>query len=152
MKCTEAKILIDSVLDGEASFREEQVLRFHLNGCSDCRRILLMNKVISKSVKELHEPSPPEELMDMVKARLKTGNYDNSPLKQKKQFFNSNRWRIAAVIPFAATLFFIYQTMQNEHSTPTFAASSVETVSAPVIEYTPAPVIAYTRPSSISTF
>ena len=152
MKCSEAKILIDSVLDGEASFKEEQILRFHLNGCSDCRRVMLMNQAISKNVKELHEPSPPEDLMDIVKARLKSGNYDKTPLLQKKQFLSSNRWRVAAVIPFAATLFFIYQTMQNEHSGSTYTASPIEAISTPEIQYAPAPVVAYTRPSSISTF
>ena len=152
MKCNEAKVLINSVLDGEASFKEEQILRFHLNGCSDCRKVMVMNKAISKNVKELHEPSPPDDLMDMVKARLKSGNYDSSPIQKKSNFFTSSRWKIAAVIPFAATLFVLYQAMQNEHSNPSYTASPIEAVSTPNVQYAPAPVVAYARPSSISTF
>ena len=152
MKCNDALILIDSVFDGEASPEEEQLLRFHVNGCQACRKIMLANKSIRKQLSEIEEPDVPSDLMSRVHQRLASGNYDRSPLKEKSRF-KLPIWRIAAVIPFAAALVFILQSAGSENSA-NYRNRTTETtrVEETDVQYAPVPVIAYSRPSSVSTF
>ncbi len=151
MKCNEALLLMDSVLDGEATAEEEQLLRFHVNGCMECRKISLLNRSISEKVTNLEEPEVPSDLLDKIQLRLASGNYDHSPILEAKRF-KFPAWRIAAVIPFAAALVFLLQNYSGENSNS--YGNSVNTASAgeTVTQYAPAPVVAYSRPSSVSTF
>lgn len=154
MKCNDALLLIDYSLDGESTPEQDQLLRFHLNGCPSCQRTMLLNRTLSEKVKELEEPMPPADLTEMVLARLASGNYDKSPIKPKKgNFAKLSAWRIAAVIPFAAALVFLLQNVSGEQ-TPTYGSTTIETTSseADITQYAPAPVVAYSRPSSVSTF
>lgn len=158
MKCNEALLLMDLVLDSQSTHEEEQLFRFHINGCSTCRKTMQLNRSISEKVADLEEPDPPSDLMDMVQARLASGNYDQSSLVNKKHF-RAPVWRIAAVIPFAAALVFLLQNFTGENSsnygngTIAVETASVDaTVQETALRYTPAPVVAYSRPSSVSTF
>ncbi len=150
MKCSEALILMDAVLDGESTPEEEQLLRFHVNGCSSCRKTILLNRSISDKVKDLEEPDPPSDLMEMVQAKLASGNYDKSPITDRSRF-KLPVWRIAAVIPFAAALVFFLQNITGGN-TSSYESTSIETIQETATLYAPAPVVAYSRPSSVSTF
>ncbi len=153
MKCKEALLLMDSVLDGEASSEDEQLLRFHINGCPSCKKIMSFNESIAEQFKNLAEPEPPPNLMEMVHKRLSSGDYVQSPLKNRSRF-NMPAWRrIAAVIPFAAALVLILHNFNGEDSS-NYGNESFEAVHIEKAEtrYTPAPIVAYSRPSSVSTF
>lgn len=152
MKCNEALLLMNTVLDGESTPEEEQLLRFHVNGCPSCRKTLLFYRSISEEVKNLEEPDPPNDLMEMVQTKLASGNYDKSPLPRKNHF-KLPVWRIAAVIPFAAALVFFLQNFTGGN-TSNYVNTGAETTAAheTVMQYTPAPIVAYSRPSSVSTF
>ncbi len=152
MKCNEALLLMDSLLDGEATAREEQLLRFHVNGCPACRRAMMLNRSISENINNLEEPEPPADLMDMVFRRLASGNYDQSPVTNKKRS-RLPVWRIAAVVPFAAALVLILQNFAVEDPS-NYGNRTVKTVTVQenTTQYAPAPVVAYSRPSSVSTF
>ncbi len=151
MKCNEALLLMDSVLDGEATAEEEQLLRFHVNGCLECRKTLLLNRSISEKITELEEPEVPSDLLDKIQLRLSSENYDHSPVVTKKSF-RFPTWRIAAVIPFAAALVFLLQNFAGDNSNS--YGNTVNTASARETDtqYAPTPVVAYSRPSSVSTF
>ena len=148
MKCEEALLLIDAVLDGEADHEEEQLLRFHLNGCASCRRVMLFNRSISGKVAELDEPDPPEGLLEAVSARLASGSYDRSPLPGHSKFFSG--WKIAAVIPFAAAALLLVR--GGSADDPPRLAEQAPAVAEETVDYTPAPMMAYSRPSSVTTF
>ncbi len=151
MKCNEALLLIDIVLDKEASPEEEQLLRFHVNGCTSCKEAFLLSKSISEKISGLEEPEPPSDLMDIIQRRLSTGDYDMSPLKEEKPF-KLPVWRIAAVIPFAAALVFFLHNFSGEDTSNYGGSNETAIAQEPAILYTPAPVVAYSRPSSVSTF
>lgn len=152
MRCAEALHLMDAVLDGRADERHEQLLRFHINGCPQCRRAMLENRAISSGVRSLEEPSPPKDLMEGILSRLESGSYDKSPIRTGH---GPLRWRFAAVIPFAAAAVLILgsrygssgQVPFPEEDTPVSAESG-----EPATQYAPAEVIAYSRPSSVTTF
>jgi hypothetical protein len=152
MNCNEALVLIDSVIDEEATPEEEQLLQFHVNGCDSCRRTLFLSRSVSSSVKNLEEPVPSPGLLETVQMRLSSGNYDQSPLSGRK---TGRRpfWRIAAVVPFAAALVLFIHGVDRRNSAD-FAGRSIEAtvVKNTTIHYAPAPVVAYSRPSSVSTF
>ncbi|MCK5131824.1 MAG: zf-HC2 domain-containing protein [Candidatus Sabulitectum sp.] len=152
MKCNEALFLMDSLLDGEATPEEEQMLRFHINGCPSCRKTMLLNRSIGENMKNLEEPDPPADLMDMVLQRLASGDYDKSPMADSNRF-KLPAWRIAAAIPFAAALVLILQNFTGENPSD-YGNNTIETATLEetVTQYAPAPVVAYSRPSSVSTF
>lgn len=151
MKCNEALVLMDLVLDKEASPEEEQLLRFHVNGCTSCKRAFLLSKSISEKVRDLEEPEPPSDLIDIIHRRLSAGDYDMSPLKEKERF-KLPVWRIAAVIPFAAALVFFLNSFSGEETSNYGDINETAIAQEPATLYAPAPVIAYSRPSSVSTF
>ncbi|MCK5840778.1 MAG: zf-HC2 domain-containing protein [Candidatus Sabulitectum sp.] len=159
MKCNEALLLMDSVLDGEATPEDEQLLRFHINGCPSCRKIMSFNESITEEMKKIEEPEPPSDLMEMVRKRLSAGDYVQSPLENKNKKKNGNRFKIiawsrfAAVIPFAAALILILHNFNGEDSS-NYGNGSFEAVHIEKTEtrYTPVPIVAYSRPSSVSTF
>lgn len=157
MKCREALLLMDSVLDGEATPEDEQLLRFHINGCSSCRKIMSFNESIREQLKKIEEPEPPSNLMEMVRKRLHSGDYVQSPLENRKMNesrFKLTTWtRFAAIIPFAAALIFILHNFNSDDSS-NYGNGSFETVRIEETEtrYTPVPIVAYSRPSSVSTF
>jgi len=152
MTCKEALVLIDAVLDKEATPDEDQLLRFHVNGCSSCRRVMLMNTSLSENVKILDEPEPPVDLMDKVRSRLNSENYDKSALGKRSRKLIP-LWRIAAAIPFAAALVLLLQNITG-NGISEYRDSGIETASSGevITEYAPVPVVAYSRPSSVSTF
>ena len=152
MNCNEALVLIDAVLDGEATHEEEQLLQFHVNGCDSCRRALYLSRSISGRVKSLDEPVPDSRLLEAVQVRLSSGNYDQSPVSAGKTV-RRPFWRIAAVIPFAAALVLFIHGIDHRGSTD-YTGRVIETaaVKNATIHYAPAPVVAYSRPSSVSTF
>ena len=156
MKCNEALVLMDLVIDSRATHEEEQLLRFHLNGCSSCRKTMQLNRSISEKIKKLEEADPPDDLMDKIQARLASGNFDLSPMGGTRRF-KFPAWRIAAVIPFAAALVFFLQSFTGENTPENVnGTAALETAGTTIQEtafvYAPAPVIAYSRPSSVSTF
>lgn len=148
MKCEEALLLINAVLDGEADHEEEQLLRFHLNGCASCRKVMLVNRAISTGVSELGEPDPPEDLLQAVNERLASGDYDRSPLRNSPRTFTG--WKIAAAIPFAAAALLLVRSVSG--GDPSRLAEQTPSASEETVNYTPAPVMAYSRPSSVTTF
>ncbi len=148
MKCEEALLLMNSILDGEADAEEEQLLRFHLNGCVSCRKSMLLSSAISSEVADLDEPDPPEDILRAVQARIASGDYDRSPLRGSTRSFPL--WKAAAVIPFAAAALLLLHG-GSETESPRLADHPVMT-SEESVSYTPAPVMAYSRPSSVTTF
>lgn len=148
MKCQDALLLMNSVLDNEADPEEEQLLRFHLNGCGSCRKAMLLNRSFSEEMAGLVEPDPPEDLLQAVTERIASGNYDRSPLKGSSTSFPL--WKIAAVIPFAAAALFLFRGGSGGESS-SFQEQQV-IVSEETVSYAPAPVMAYSRPSSVTTF
>lgn len=152
MKCGEAILLMNAVMDREATPEEEQRLRFHLNGCASCRRTMLMNRAISRGACELQEPDPPADILERVKSRIDNGDYDSSPLKRPFQF-KGHQWKIAALIPFAAAALLLFGNMTRNSGThlPNSSIASVQLEDDQVV-YTPTPVVAYSRPSSVTSF
>lgn len=152
MKCNKALLLMDTVLDDEATSEEEQLLQFHVNGCSRCRKVMLFNQSLTKRMKMLEEAAPSSDIMDIVKAKIASGQYDQSPIENKK-YFKLPTWRIAAAVPFVAALAFFLQAFTGT-DTQDYENDAFETAAAleATMQYTPAPVIAYSRPSSILTF
>lgn len=150
MKCEDALVLMNAVLDGEAGPDGDQILRFHLNGCPECRKAMLINRSISEGIKELQEPEPSADLLDSVLARLENGSYDNSPLGRRSSRF-MGYWKIAAAIPFAAAALLLFHGGESGKDQPSLAEHP-SMVSEETVNYTPAPVMAYSRPSSVTTF
>jgi len=154
MKCEDAVLLMNSVIDGEATPEQEQLLRFHLNGCSSCRRTMIINRSISSGVAQLQEPDPPSDLLDTVMKRIDSGNYDRSPLGTHPVRMIRAQWKIAALIPFAAAALLLFGSQLRSHGSSVYTEGSMMSVQSgnePVL-YAPAPVVAYSRPSSVTTF
>ncbi len=152
MKCKNALLLMDSVIDNQCTPEENQLFRFHINGCASCEKIYHYNKSISQQVKKIVEPEPSADLLESIQRRLASGNYDSSTLSPQKKFHLPS-WKIAAVIPFAAALVLILQNFTGPDESH-LRGNSMETISIQKndIQYAPAPVVAYSRPSSVSTF
>lgn len=153
MKCADALSLMNAVLDNEATPEQEQVLRFHLNGCPSCRKAMLVNRDISETMAGIGEPEPPENLLESVMARLDSGSFDRSPIARPSTGF-SRRWKIAAVLPFAAAALFFFSNHSSGNGSNRLAdqpAGQTE-LHSPSDQYAPAPVMAYSRPSSVTTF
>ncbi len=151
MNCTDALKLIDLAVDGEATKEQRNVLAFHLNGCPSCRKAMTVTEAISRETGNLEEPSPPENLLEHVMARVESGNYDKSPLS--KTAIPQITWKIAAAIPFVAAAVLILGNLNGSTQSPVIASSkTVKTESYNEDIYTPAPVVAYSRPSSVTTF
>lgn len=140
---------MDMVLDGAAAPEEEQILRFHLNGCPSCRRAMLLNRSISEKLAVLEEIEPPVNLLEEVSARIASGNYDRSPIKKHRAILSG--WKVAAVIPFAAAALILFQSAGRGKEPSSLGEQQALSAEETVI-YAPAPVMAYTRPSSVTTF
>lgn len=147
MKCEDALVLIDLVIDGEAGPEDEQLLRFHINGCPSCRKAMLISQSISQAVDALEEPEPPDDLLQSVAARLASGNYDRSPIRPRR--FLPGPWKAAAVLPFAAAAILLIHGGSGEDAV--VLAEGQPTLEE-TVNYTPAPVMAYSRPSSVTSF
>lgn len=145
MKCSEALELISMSIDGEADARQESMLRFHLNGCADCRRALEMSRALSAAVVSLPDFTPPPNLEAAVRSRLSQGSYDASPLKSMAGSRFLLLRRAAVIIPFAATLILAARIFIPP-VTPASASDSSEE------QYNPVPPSAYTRPVTLTTF
>lgn len=142
MKCSEALELISLTVDGEADHRQESMLRFHLNGCENCRRALAASLSISRAVASLPDPLPPADLEARVRARLSSGTFDASPLRPVYRF--SLLRRAAVIIPFAAGLILAARVFMPGPA-PAAGQQTQE-------EYMPVPPSAYTRPVTLTTF
>lgn len=145
MKCTEALELISLSIDGETDARQESMLRFHLNGCSECRRALEMSRALSGAVSSLPDFTPPPDLEAAVRSRLELRNYDMSPLKAHVSSRFVLLRRAAVIIPFAAMLVFAAKVFMPPVAPVSHAGASEEL-------YTPMPPSAYTRPVTLTTF
>lgn len=73
MNCRSASRLIDRVVDGVATEHERNLLRFHINGCPECRRRLELTRDISRVMKTISSPHPPADLESSVRRMLETG-------------------------------------------------------------------------------
>lgn len=145
MKCTESLELISLSIDGETDARQESMLRFHLNGCAECRRAFEMSQALSGAVASLPDFTPPPNLEAAVRSRLSQSDYDTTPLKARASSRLVLLRRAAVIIPFAAMLIFaarIFIPPVTPVSTP---GDSEE-------RYTPIPPSAYTRPVTLTTF
>ncbi len=153
MKCADALALMNSVIDNEATPEQEQVLRFHLNGCPECRKAMLVNRGLSEAMAGLGEPDPPGNLLESVMARLDSGTYDRSPMAGPARGF-SRRWKIAAVLPFAAAALFFFSSHSSGNGSSPLSdqPATASEQASPSDQYAPAPVMAYSRPSSVTTF
>lgn len=143
MKCSEALELISLSIDGETDSRQENMLRFHLNGCSECRRAFMASKAISRAVAALPDHEPPLSLEAAVRARLEFNDFDTSPLASRSRF--SALRRAAVIIPFAATLILAAKVFMPTPSAQPVAGQQEE-------QYIPIPPSAYTRPVTLTTF
>ena len=145
MKCIEALELISLSIDGETDSRQESMLRFHLNGCADCRRALEMSRALSGAVAALPDFTPPPNLEAAVWSRLSQSDYDASPLKARAGSRLVLLRRAAVIIPFAAMLIFAARIFMPPVNPSSASGSSEE-------QYTPIPPSAYTRPVTLTTF
>lgn len=145
MKCSEALELISVSIDGETDARQESMLRFHLNGCTDCRRALEFSRALSGAVASLPDFTPPPNLEAAVRSRLSQSDYDASPLKARAGSRFVLLRRAAVIIPFAATLIFAARVFIPTVTPVSSSGSSEE-------QYTPIPPSAYTRPVTLTTF
>jgi len=99
MNCRSASRLIDRVVDGVATDHERNLLRFHINGCPDCRRRLELTRDISKVMKTISSPLPPTDLESSVRRMLKTGaDLETAPVRSSGRFGQ----RLLLGLPFAA--------------------------------------------------
>lgn len=96
MKCKDALLLMDKVIDGCSTPTEEQMLHFHTSGCRACKRTMMMNRDISRVFRQISRPEPPADLEERVRARLAAaasiGSRRRPPL------------RYAVALPFVAAL------------------------------------------------
>lgn len=145
MKCSEALELISLSIDGETDARQESILRFHLNGCAECRRALEVSRALSGAVASLPHFTPPDNLEEAVRSRLALRDYDMSPMKARTGPRFVLLRRAAVIIPFAAMLVFAARIFMP----PVAPASSS---GSPEEQYTPIPPSAYTRPVTLTTF
>lgn len=145
MKCTEALELISTSIDGETDARQESMLRFHLNGCAECRRALEISQALSAAVAALPDFTPPPNLEAAVRSRLSQGNYDTAPLKARAGSRLVLLRRAAVIIPFAAMLIFAARIFIPPVAPVSTPGNSEEL-------YTPIPPSAYTRPVTLTTF
>ncbi|MFO7627534.1 MAG: zf-HC2 domain-containing protein [Candidatus Fermentibacteraceae bacterium] len=145
MKCSESLELISLSIDGESDARQESMLRFHLNGCADCRRALEISRTLSGAVASLPDFTPPPNLEAAVKSRLSLRDYDTSPLKTRVAPRFVLLRRAAVIIPFAAMLIFAARIFMPPVAPVSASGNSEE-------QYTPVPPSAYTRPVTLTTF
>jgi len=145
MKCSEALELISLSIDGETDARQESMLRFHLNGCTDCRRALEISRALSGAVASLPDFTPPHNLEAAVRSRLSLRDYDTSPLKARAGSRFVLLRRAAVIIPFAAMLVFAARIFMPPVAPVSPSGNSEE-------QYTPIPPSAYTRPVTLTTF
>lgn len=143
MKCTEALEIISLAVDGEADQKQESMLRFHLNGCEQCRKALAASRSISRALASLPDPEPPENLEASVRARLASGDFDNSPLRAPSRFPLLRR--AAVILPFAATLILAARIFMPPLDPAPSPGQAEE-------QYMPVPPSAYTRPVTLTTF
>lgn len=99
MNCRAASRLIDRVVDGVATEHERNLLRFHTNGCPDCRCRLELTRDISRLMKTVSTPVPPADLESSVRHMLDTGaDQESDPSGQG----GHRRHRLLLGLPFAA--------------------------------------------------
>jgi|GEM_PF-834870 len=99
MNCRSASRLIDRVVDGVATEHERNLLRFHINGCPECRSRLELTRDISRVMKTISSPHPPADLESSVRRMLETGA-DNGPGSASAG--GGLRQRLLLGLPFAA--------------------------------------------------
>ena len=145
MKCSEALELISMSIDGETDARQESMLRFHLNGCNDCRRALEMSRALSGAVFSLPDFTPAPNLEAAVRSRLARGDYDLTPMKATTAPRFALLRRAAVIIPFAAMLVFAARVFMPAVTPVSSSGDSEE-------QYSPIPPSAYTRPVTLTTF
>lgn len=149
MKCREALELMDMVIDGRSGPDEEQLLHFHTAGCRSCKRMLEMNRDISRVFREIERPEPPADLEERVRARL--ASMEVRPRSRIRR-------RYAVVLPFvAALLIALGLTLGGGggqmQSTIDAAVEKAENAGEPwKHDVTTPPLTAYIRPASLVTF
>ncbi len=149
MKCNDALVLMDKVLDGRSGPEEEQVLHFHISGCRSCKRTMQMNRDISKVFREISRPEPPADLEERVRARLAA--LESRP---RPRF----RRRYAFALPFVAALLIALGLTLGGGSgqiqnTIDSAVDKAADVGEPwKHDVTTPPLTAYIRPASLVTF
>ncbi len=149
MKCREALELMDRVIDGRSGPGEEQLLHFHTAGCRSCKRMLEMNRDISRVFREISRPEPPADLEERVRARLAA-----MEIRPRSRI----RRRYAVALPFvAALLIALGLTLGGGggqmQSTIDAAAEKAENVGESwKHDVTTPPLTAYIRPASLVTF
>ena len=151
MNCTHALRLIDLVVDGIANEKQKRLLRFHLMGCASCRAALKMTRSISDLVRDISQPTAPEDLLDKVRARLDSDDFPVvSPI-------GSALKKYAVVLPFAAAvLLFISIVPLRSSSTgedgETTQGKPPVSYSQDKTNFSTSPFLSYSRPSTLITF
>ncbi len=87
MKCSRAQKLINDYIDNLLESGQVQELKNHLEGCEECRDLLLDMESLVKNAGELHTLEPSEDLWPVIKREALKKNREI--LTQKKGFFSN---------------------------------------------------------------
>jgi hypothetical protein len=120
--------MIDRLLDGELSEKEEQALRAHMESCEDCRRVYDAYRAVSDALAD-DLAEPPEGLVPGVILRIDAGE---AARKRARTRFGPRRIGLMAAC-LALMLFAGYQLdrWSGNHAT----SDSASTLQAPSEEY-----------------
>lgn len=151
MNCSRAIGLISSVLDGEATREEQQMLHFHLAGCAQCRKAMAMSRDLQSVLRTISRPEPPRDLEEKIRQRLAS-----EPAGESRR---PVRWhRLAIAIPFVAAVMIVIGIASGSGHQPApavrQAADKVIFAAEGSLKYsvTTAPLAAYARPASLISF
>lgn len=149
MRCKDALLLMDKVIDGRSTPFEEQMLHFHTSGCRACKRTMMMNRDISRVFREISRPEPPADLEERVRASLAASTATGSRRRPTLRY--------AVALPFVAALLIALGLSLGggTHMQETLVAAVDKAEDAggswkrPV---TTPPLTAYIRPTGLVTF
>jgi predicted anti-sigma-YlaC factor YlaD len=151
MNCSRATGLMSSVLDGEATREEQQMLHFHLSGCARCRKAMAMSRDLQSVLRQISRPEPPQDLEAKIRRRLAA--------EPVEKIHRPVRWhRLAIAIPFVAAVMIVIGIAAGTGHQPApavrQAADKVIFAAEGSLKYTvtTAPLAAYARPASLISF
>lgn len=125
MKCTEFEILIDDYIDGTIPGNKRILLEEHLQGCTNCKKILEESLLLIEKVSTLPgNINPDTDLWHEINRRIKTTSVPDKPSLGTKQrdrrfFLNYAMPTLAAAMVIVAILYFMNIIRIPQSSSPT---------------------------------
>jgi len=87
MRCSKAKKLISSLIDGDLDKKQTTAIKQHVSVCSSCNKLWQDFSSISDSAKNLDEYEPPDYIWMKVRHRLNKGGLESS-----SDVYSRGRW------------------------------------------------------------